>query len=183
MAQFKTPSSNVFLIGPMGAGKSTIGKLLAQELQFPFKDSDRVIVERAGADVPWIFDVEGEAGFRARESAVIDELTQLESIVLATGGGAILSEFNRECLKSRGHVVYLETSLEQQIERTSKDRQRPLLQQPNPEKILADLMEVRAPIYNSIADLVVSTNGNSPKHVMSEIVAWMKEQPAADITP
>ena len=102
-------ANRIFLIGPMGAGKSTIGRLLSKELNLPFKDADREIEERCGADIPWIFDVEGEEGFRRREANIIDELTQLPRVVLATGGGAVLSETNRKHLRGRGTVIYLET--------------------------------------------------------------------------
>ncbi|MEE3112277.1 MAG: shikimate kinase, partial [Pseudomonadota bacterium] len=115
---------NLFLIGPMGAGKSTIGRLLAGELSRPFYDSDHAIQDRCGADIPWIFDVEGEQGFRQREIQMIDELTQLTDVVVATGGGAVLREENRRALRDRGTVVYLMTTVEQQLKRTAKDRNR-----------------------------------------------------------
>ena len=166
---------NIFLIGPMGSGKSTLGRLLALELKLPFKDSDREIVARAGADVPWIFDVEGEEGFRRREATVIDELTNLSGVVLATGGGAVLNPDNQRCLQSRGLVVYLHASIAQQVERTAKDRNRPLLQAENPSKVLADLMAVRDPIYRSLCDLVVETDGRRPKSVAREIVQYLQQ--------
>ena len=167
---------NLFLVGPMGAGKSTIGRLLAQELQLEFVDSDKVIEERAGADIPWIFDVEGEPGFRKRESAVIDELTQHTDVVLATGGGAILSADNRRHLQSRGTVVYLFTSLEQQVERTAKDRNRPLLQTEDPAQILAELMQVRDPLYRDSSDLLVQTDGRRPKSVARDIIRQLEQR-------
>ena len=117
-------TQSVFLIGPMGAGKSTIGRLLSQELKYEFFDSDKVIEERCGADIPWIFDKEGEAGFREREESVIDELTQQKGIVLSTGGGAVLRSENRQHLASRGTVIYLCTSVDQQLARTARDRNR-----------------------------------------------------------
>ena len=146
---------NVFLIGPMGAGKSTIGRLLAKELKYPFKDSDREIEERTGADIPWIFDVEGEEGFRQREEAMIAELVHEDGIVLATGGGVVMRPANRAALKAGGLVVYLRTSVEQQLQRTAKDRQRPLLQTADPEAVLRDLMARRDPLYREIADLII----------------------------
>ncbi|WP_421868496.1 shikimate kinase AroK [Motiliproteus sp.] len=166
---------NLFLIGPMGAGKSTIGRLLAQELQLEFVDSDKEIETRAGADIPWIFDVEGEAGFRKRETSIIDELSQQHNVVLATGGGAILSADNRRFLQSRGTVVYLHASLEQQIERTSKDRNRPLLQTEDPAKVLSDLMQVRDPLYRDCCDLLIQTDGRRPKSVAREIIRQLEQ--------
>lgn len=166
---------NVFLIGPMGAGKSTIGRLLAKELRYPFKDSDREIEARTGADIPWIFDVEGEEGFREREQAMIAELVTEEGIVLATGGGVVMREANRQALSSGGLVVYLRTSVEQQLQRTAKDRQRPLLQTPDPEKVLRDLMARRDPLYREIADLVIDTDQRGPKVVVNTIIARLQQ--------
>ncbi|MFN3882273.1 MAG: shikimate kinase AroK [Nitrincola lacisaponensis] len=166
---------NVFLVGPMGAGKSTIGRLLAQELSSTFIDSDKVIEERSGADIPWIFDVEGEAGFREREMAVISELTQLNDCVLATGGGVVLRPENRECLQNRGVVVYLQTSIEQQLERTARDRNRPLLQTANPEEVLRKLLEQRDPLYKSCADIIIRTDKRHPRAVIQEILRQLKQ--------
>ncbi len=166
---------NLFLIGPMGAGKSTIGRLLAQELLLSFVDSDQVIEDRAGADIPWIFDVEGEAGFRLRETKVIDQLSQDSNIVLATGGGAILDSDNRRRLQSRGTVIYLHASLEQQIERTAKDRNRPLLQTENPSTVLSGLMAVRDPLYRDCSDLMIVTDGRRPKSVVREIIRQLEQ--------
>jgi len=163
----------VFLVGPMGAGKSTIGRLLSKELSLPFKDTDHEIEERTGADIPWIFDMEGEEGFRNRETAVIDELTQLPEIVLATGGGAILREPNRQSLASRGTVVYLETSVDQQYQRTMRDKNRPLIQQDNPREVLERLLEVRDPLYRSTADLIVSTHLGNPQAVVRKICSFL----------
>ena len=154
----------------MGAGKSTIGRLLSKELHLEFKDSDKEIEERAGADIPWIFDVEGEDGFRRRESAVIDDLSAQSGLVLATGGGAILREDNRRCLQSRGSVVYLHATVAQQVERTAKDRNRPLLQAEDPAQVLADLMAIRDPLYRDCCDYLVQTDGRRPKAVVREIL-------------
>lgn len=153
----------------MGAGKSTIGRLLSAELHSEFFDSDKVIEERCGANIPWIFDMEGETGFREREEQVIDELTQMTDIVLATGGGAVLRDANRKHLSSRGTVVYLCTSVEQQLARTAKDRNRPLLQQDNPEQILRGLFLQRDPLYRSIADIIIETDQRNPKWVVQEL--------------
>ena len=162
-------TQSVYLIGPMGAGKSTIGRLLSQELKFEFYDSDKVIEERCGADIPWIFDKEGEAGFREREVSVIEEMTSVSGIVLATGGGAILREENRRNLASRGTVVYLCTSVEQQLSRTSRDRNRPLLQTPDPEQVLRSLFAERDPLYRSVADIVIETDQRNPRWVVQEL--------------
>lgn len=153
----------------MGAGKSTIGRLLSTELGLEFFDSDKVIEERCGANIPWIFDMEGEEGFREREQQVIDELTQRSNIVLATGGGVVMRELNRNHLASRGTVVYLCTSVKQQLERTAKDKNRPLLQTDNPEEVLQKLFSIRDPLYREIADIIIETDNNSPKSVVQEI--------------
>ncbi len=167
----KKSVDNIFLIGPMGAGKTTIGRLLAQDLRLEFFDSDQEIEDRTGADIAWIFDMEGEEGFRKREEKVIEELTEKNKIVLATGGGAVLSEQNRRLLHSRGTVVYLMTTINQQLERTRKDQKRPLLQNvDDPELTLRSLMEERDPLYREIADFMVMTSLRSAKAVSSEIV-------------
>ncbi len=165
-----TVPRRIVLIGPMGAGKTTIGKALAKELSFEFVDSDREIERRCGTDIPWIFDVEGEAGFRERESAVIEELSQRAGIVLATGGGAVIQPENRRHLARDALVVYLQTSVDQQFERTRKDRHRPLLQRENPRQILQDLLEKRDPLYREIATIIISTDSRRPKAVIREIV-------------
>lgn len=167
---------NIFLIGPMGAGKSTIGRMLSQELSLNFVDVDREIEERAGANIPWIFDVEGEDGFRDREEAVVDDLTLKDQQVLATGGGAVLRAANRSCLQSRGFVVYLDTSVEQQLERTSKDKNRPLLNADNPQAVLEKLMLVRDPLYVQTSDLIVKTDRRHPRGVVTEIVKQLVRQ-------
>ncbi|MEW6728912.1 MAG: shikimate kinase AroK [Pseudomonadota bacterium] len=162
--------STIILIGPMGAGKSTSGRLLARSLGLTFIDSDKVIEERTGASIPLIFELEGEAGFRQRERAVIDELTRLPGIVLATGGGAILAPENREAMRSRGKVVYLHASVEHQLERTAHDRQRPLLQTPDRRGRLEELMRIREPLYRQTAHLVVETDGLAPRSVVQRII-------------
>lgn len=165
----KMPGS-LFLTGPMGAGKSTIGRQLSKQLKMAFHDSDHEIEQRTGVDIPLIFELEGESGFRKRESAVIDELTQLPDIILATGGGAILDPVNRQHLSSRGRVIYLHASVDQQLRRTRKDRNRPLLQTPNPRAKLEELMAVRDPLYREIADLVVETDGKRVRDVVRQII-------------
>jgi len=167
---------NVFLVGPMGAGKTTIGKQLAQNLHLEFVDSDQEIEARTGAPIDWIFDIEGEDGFRKREKNIIAELTQRQGIVLATGGGAVIEPENRTFLAGRGIVVYLETSIDQQLERTRRDKRRPLLQSSDdPEATLIALHGERDKLYREIADIVVATNENSIKSVANKIVAEINE--------
>lgn len=161
---------NLFLTGPMGAGKSTIGRQLSRQLRMPFHDSDTVIEERTGVDIPLIFELEGEAGFRRREHAVIDDLTRLEGIILATGGGAILDPENREHLTSRGTVIYLHTSVDQQLRRTGRDRNRPLLQTDNPRGKLEELMSIREPLYRETADIIIDTDGKRVADVVRQII-------------
>src|SRR3990172_4164573 len=148
---------NYFLIGPMGAGKTTIGRELAKSLKIDFLDSDREIERRTGATIPLIFELEGEAGFRVRESAMINELTQHQGVVLATGGGAILDSANRNKLAARGYVIYLHAGIEQLLKRTAKDHHRPLLQTTDPGTCLRELIEAREPLYREIADLIIET--------------------------
>lgn len=161
----------------MGAGKSTIGRLLAKELRVPFKDSDKEIEQRTGADIPWIFDVEGEAGFREREQAVIAELCELDGMVLATGGGAVMRADNRAALRHGGRVVYLHATVEQQIDRTSRDRNRPLLRNADPGKVLRELLAVRDPLYREIADIIVETDDRPPRLVVQEILERLDALP------
>lgn len=168
---------NLILVGPMGAGKSTIGRLLAKELHLPFKDSDKEIEVRTGADIPWIFDVEGEAGFREREQAVIADLCQEDGLVLATGGGAILRPANRAALRAGGRVVYLHTSVEQQLERTARDRNRPLLRTANPGQVLRELMAIRDPLYREIADVIIETDQRPPRMVVQEVLSLLEQLP------
>ena len=165
----KMPGS-LFLTGPMGAGKSTIGRQLSKQLKMAFHDSDHEIELRTGVDIPLIFELEGETGFRKRETAIIDELTRLQNIVLATGGGAILDPRNRQYLSSRGRVIYLHASVDQQLRRTGKDRNRPLLQTADPRATLEALMAVRDPLYREIADLVIDTDGKRVRDVVRQII-------------
>jgi shikimate kinase len=161
---------NVVLVGPMGAGKSTIGRALAEQLGFVFRDTDTLIEERCGAAIAWIFDVEGESGFRDREAAVIQELAQQSGMVLATGGGAVLREPNRRALAGMGTVVYLETPVREQLARTRRDRKRPLLQAEDKEQVLSSLLAQRDPLYREIADIVVHTDRRAAKSVIGEII-------------
>jgi shikimate kinase len=162
--------ASLFLIGPMGAGKTTIGRQLAKQLGRTFYDSDKVIEERTGASIPLIFELEKEAGFRKRESAVIDELTQYQNIILATGGGAVLDPKNREHLATRGHVIYLFAPVEYLLQRTSRDSNRPLLQTEDPRKKLQELMEIRDPLYRQIADTILETNTCPIKQVVASLL-------------
>jgi len=165
MMRFK----NIFLVGPMGAGKSTVGRQLATALSFEFKDSDQEIQRRTGVDIPTIFEYEGEAGFRQRERQVIEELSGLSGIVMATGGGTVLRSDNRRDLTSRGVVIYLHCSPEQQYERTARDRNRPLLHTEEPLTRLRQLTEERDPLYRQVADMVVSTERRGTPSVVKEI--------------
>ncbi len=154
----------------MGAGKTAVGRQLARALHLPFVDSDVEIEERTGVDIPFIFEKEGEAGFRKREAALLDELTMREGIVLATGGGAVTDAGSRRCLGTRGFVVYLYTSVDQQVARTSRGRTRPLLETDDPRAKLAELLDIRDPLYREIADLVVETDRRKVRSVTREIV-------------
>jgi len=162
---------NIFLVGPMGAGKSTIGRELADKLHLEFFDSDQEIERRTGADISWVFDLEGEDGFRVREEGVIDDLTEKQGIVLATGGGSVISDLVRNRLSARGIVVYLETTIDKQVARTQRDRRRPLLQtSKEPRTVLENLAVERNPLYEEIADIIVQTDDQSAKVVAHKIV-------------
>ncbi len=160
----------VFLVGPMGAGKTTIGKYLAQQLKLQFADTDSEIERRTGADIPWIFEIEGEEGFRSREQQVVEEMTDWNDYVLATGGGVVMRSENRRALASRGFVIYLHATIDEQVRRTQKDKRRPLLQTGDPEQTLRELMAIRDPLYREIADHVINTDGCSPKTVAQRLV-------------
>ena len=153
----------------MGSGKTTIGRQLASRLEMQFYDSDGEIEKRTGADIALIFEIEGEDGFRKRESKMIKELTAKQGILLATGGGAILSEDNRNHLKSRGRVVYLKSSPEKLIERTAKDKKRPLLNTDDRKATILEMLEIRDPLYEEVADLIIQTDNNMIKQIVNKI--------------
>jgi shikimate kinase len=161
--------SNIFLVGPMGAGKTTVGKRLAELRGLQFADSDHEVEHRTGVDVAFIFEKEGEAGFRKREKLVIAELTGRSGIVLATGGGAVLDAENRQQLSGRGFVVYLRASVDHQLRRTSHSDTRPLLQGPNRREVLESLFSLRDPLYREVADLVIETDGRNARVLAQEI--------------
>ena len=165
---------NIFIVGPMGSGKSTVGKIISDELFLNFFDTDDEIESRTGASIDWIFDLEGEEGFRKRESSILEEMVKQNSIVLSTGGGIILSDSNREMLSSRGTVFYLSTPVSVQIERTSKDKDRPLLKNGDPEEILTRLQKERKDLYESVSDHVIETENKSSQEVASEIINFVK---------
>ncbi len=169
--------TSIFLVGPMGAGKTTVGRQLAVLLHLQFVDADHEIQRRTGVDIPTIFEFEGEAGFRERERVVIAELTARDGVVLATGGGAVLHPDNRRHLAARGFVVYLSCSPEQQYERTLRDRNRPLLQTEDPLERLRVLSATRDPLYREVADLVVSTEKRAATAVARDITRQMPDPP------
>ena len=168
--------NNIFLVGLMAVGKSTVGKYLAEELGLEFLDTDREIEHRAGVDIAWIFELEGEDGFRDREVLMVDELTARSGIVLATGGGVVLREENRKHLAARGSVVYLKSSVDQLVERTEKDKRRPLLQQTNVREVLERLERERAPLYREIADFQFDSGGGSPRTLARQIAETLRNE-------
>ena len=167
---------NVFLVGMMGAGKTTAGRLMARRLKREFLDTDHEIERRCGVKVPVIFEFEGEAGFRQREAVVIAELTAREDVVLATGGGAVLDEANRRHLAARGTVVYLHAPPPALYERVRQDRNRPLLASADPQARLQELYAVRDPLYREIADVVVDTGRQSVQNLARQLLARLKEE-------
>ncbi len=171
----KALPERVFLIGPMGSGKTTVGRQLARRLGMDFLDLDLELQARCGVEVAVIFDIEGESGFRQRESALLDELSQRDGLVLATGGGSVLSAENRRMLTERGLVVYLQTSVDQQLKRLERDKQRPLLQAPDRRQRLAELAEQRDPIYLDCADLVVRSSNISPPAMAANVARRIRD--------
>lgn len=166
---------NIILVGLMGAGKSTIGRQLARRLNLTFYDSDKVIEERTGVPIATIFEVEGEAGFREREEQAITELTAMNGIMLATGGGSVLREINREHIKAGGCVIYLRASADQLFQRIKHDKSRPLMQTVNPMQTLRDLLKAREPYYLEVADLVVPTGKQKVNVILREIHNKLKQ--------
>lgn len=168
----KLPS--IFLVGPMGAGKTTVGKLLAKHLGREFIDCDWYIAEQTGADIPWIFEKEGELGFRDRETKALSELALMPNVVMATGGGAVCRTENRQFIK-QGLVIYLDASVDTQLNRTKKDKNRPLLQNDNPRAVLQALYEQRSPLYQEVADIIIPTGRAYPKQMVQEILEILSE--------
>ena len=165
---------NIFIVGPMGSGKSTVGKIISDELFLNFFDTDEEIEYRTGASIDWIFDLEGEEGFRKRESSILQEMVKKNSIVLSTGGGIILSSSNRDLLSSRGTVFYLSTPISIQVERTSKDKNRPLLKNGDPLEVLSKLHEERKTLYEEVSDHIIETENKSSQEVAAEIINLVK---------
>ena len=163
-------NGNIFLVGPMGAGKSTIGRLLAKTLGLRFLDSDKEIEQRTGASIPMIFEYEGEAGFRKREGEIMATLTAMSPIVLATGGGSVILPENQQLLSQRGFVVYLQCAVDKQFERTHKDSNRPLLNTDNPRARLEELFKARDPLYQAVADFSIDTGQHSSRSAVRQIL-------------
>ena len=170
-------TGNIFLVGLMGAGKTTIGKLLAKRLKKTFIDTDHEIEHRTGVRIPLIFELEGEAGFRERETALILELTQRQDIVLATGGGAIMRKENRDALVQNGTVVYLNAKIEDLWQRTQHDKNRPLLQTQDPKARLTELFIQRDPLYREIADMIVTSGQQNVQHAARELERRLLQNP------
>lgn len=169
-------AQNIIFVGPMGAGKTTIGKQLARQLGRTFYDSDRVIEERTGVNIPLIFEMEGEDGFRRREKSVIAELTSKQDIVLATGGGAILDPENRDQMTRQGFVIYLSAPLDHLFNRTTKDKNRPLLKTADPRKALEEILRIRDPLYREVADVIIETDAGPARSVVNKILALVAER-------
>jgi len=176
-------NQNIFLVGPMGSGKTAVGRKLAQLLGLSFIDSDHEIEQLTGADIPLIFEREGEAGFRRREREAVTRLTERSGVVLATGGGAVLDPDNRRCLRERGWVVYLETSVEQQAERAGRTRNRPMLNTEDPQGRLAELLALREPLYREVADFTVTTTRQRVAAVAEQVARAWRSAAAATAAP
>lgn len=178
-----TPPAPLFLVGMMGAGKTTVGRRLARRLGSPFVDADRELESRLGVPIPTIFELEGEAGFRRREAAILDELTRRAPIVLATGGGAVLDPANRAVLRERGRVVYLRASVGDLWHRLRRDTLRPLLKTPDPRGRIEELVKLRDPLYREVAHLVVDTGRQPVEQVVDAILARLGLAPASPPSP
>jgi len=170
----KTNQTNIFLIGPMGAGKTSVGRFLAKHLNKDFYDSDEEIEKKMGVNLNWIFDLEGMTGYRQREMRMIEELSSLSNIVLSTGGGCVEVPEIQQFLRERGTVIYMEVSLQTQLNRLKRDKKRPLLQGDNPQAVLIKLWEEREPIYEEIADFTVITDNRSVRDVCDDILGWLR---------
>ncbi|MFT3755189.1 MAG: shikimate kinase [Pseudoxanthomonas sp.] len=170
------PAANLILVGPMGAGKTSIGKRLAERFGLRFVDIDQAIVERSGASIPVLFEHVGEAGFRQRESDVLADILAGEGQLVSTGGGAVLAAGNRQCMRERGFVVWLQVGIDQQLRRVGRDRNRPLLHADDREQVLRDLAAVREPLYREVADLSLDTDGLSPTEATCALVAQLAAQ-------
>jgi shikimate kinase len=167
---------NVYLIGPTGSGKTAVGKQLARDTGLEFLDSDQEIEKRTGVEIGYIFEKEGEAGFRDREQDMIRELSSLEGVIIATGGGAVLARANRECLAASGVVVYLKTGVKEQLKRTGRSRNRPLLNHENPRRVLEEMAAVRGPLYEEIADLTLDTSNQRVKSVARQLRKMLEQR-------
>lgn len=168
-------TKNIFLVGLMGSGKSSLGRMLSDALDLEFYDSDQVIESKCGVSVSWIFDYEGEEGFRRREAQAIAELAQYKGIVLATGGGAILNEQNRKYLRDGGWVIYLQTNVDHLLNRLEYAQNRPLLKRPDRDTVMKELFEKRDPLYREIADLIIDTNGKKLSVLAEQILVSLEE--------
>ena len=166
---------NIILIGPMGSGKTSTGRMLAKEMGYAFADTDEEVTKRTGVSIAYIFDVEGEEGFRKRECLALKECLNDNNTVLSTGGGIVLSKENRDLLQDRGTVVYLQTSIRFQVKRTASTNNRPLLQNKDPEETLEKLMLTRTPLYEEIADIIIMTDNKSLQEMSKEIQRAINE--------
>lgn len=174
MSKLTIPS--VFLVGPLAAGKSTIGRLLSKELGRDFYDTDQELEHITGVSIAWIFDLEGELGFRKREELIVEQLTQYPNIVLATGGGSVLSSVSRQVLRSRGYVIHLQVSLEEQVQRTLRDKHRPLIQTSDRRGALEKLYAEREPLYHEVADWSILTDSGPSSRIVQEIYQHLSER-------
>ncbi len=174
----RTDPDNIILVGLMGSGKSTVGRLLSRQLHLPFHDTDQEIVRRTGVSIPMIFEVEGESGFRRREEQVLLDMVHRDGVVLATGGGIVMSNVNRALIRDHGTVIYLRATVDELWARTRHDRNRPLLQVDDPRKKLSDLLALRDPLYREVADMVVDTGRQPVQAMVSYLVKALAKRAA-----